>query len=677
MVDLIPIQRQVRPGTQARGRVSPNAFQNANPSAGLARVAGAASQVALTVDHHEQERLERDRKAKLGALRNQQKRHSALGIQEDFNTLKQSAEPGAPDFEENFQGLVAKRRQAALDAIGEDDPEARSLIEQDFDNLAFPFIADAQEFAAAERVRHRTELVDGSLQALGNSIVSSPDRFDAFYSQGLESIEAASPDLSPKGRQALLDGWRETSSMAAFNGMLEVDPQQALEDAQSKRFDKFWSPETKARAINSAQAEIKRREAEARARQAEVVDFRLADLEIAVRRGDAGEQELAAARKAGLFDKKPQKLVQLTTIADGVLADQIKEAEEAAELQLKLSSGTGLDSQDEADKAWGARTKQLDESNEQASLDHIAVFAAETGYVPTAMKRLVKNAERVDNPEQLALAAQTHDTLQASAPGADSGAGDRVALVSALVNDAGVDYEEAATQVLSGVPDSRVLQEREALLKEQKKKGNQIDFDEEAASRIPGLEGFFGGNRTSPGIATEMQSKYEQLFKLSGDQEVALAAAAEQMKREWGPSVFRDGNAMRYPPERYMPPALRQLGSDALKSVVDGDISPALSAQGLEGDYVLAPDVVETRKRAARGKPPAYRVMIQNDFGAMIPLADQNGDLVLYELPDNQAAVESDAYKKAVGTQRDILKRRGGVPELSEFDETAAEARFP
>ena len=53
-----------------------------------------------------------------------------------------------------------------------------------------------------------------------------------------------------------------------FNGMLEADPYQALEDAESKRFDSLWSPEIKARAINSAQSEIKRREAEARAQQA-------------------------------------------------------------------------------------------------------------------------------------------------------------------------------------------------------------------------------------------------------------------------------------------------------------------------------------------------------------------------------------------------------------------------
>ncbi|MGI9492285.1 MAG: hypothetical protein ACR2QF_07810 [Geminicoccaceae bacterium] len=269
MVDLIPIQRQVGPSVRPRNRVAANAFQNADPAGGLAEVAQAGAQLALTVDRKEQERLERERQTKLGALRNQQRQQSTLGLLEDFNNAKNEIQPGADGFYDDFKkNAIAKRREQVLAAAG-DDAETKRVLAEDYDRLALPVLADAQEFQAAERVRHRTDVLQGSLQSLGNAIVSSPDRFNAFYAEGLDSINNASSDLSPKGRAALLESWQESASMAAFNGMLEADPYQALEDAQSKRFDRHWSPEVKASAINKAQSEIKRREAEQRAMHAE------------------------------------------------------------------------------------------------------------------------------------------------------------------------------------------------------------------------------------------------------------------------------------------------------------------------------------------------------------------------------------------------------------------------
>ena len=270
MSDIIPYQQQVGVSTQGRGRLSPNALQPADQAASIARIGDNVAQLALTVDQNERKRLERERQAKLGTIRNESRQQSTLGLLEDFQAAKQGAAPGADGFYESFKDTVGKRRQAALDLAGQ-DPDARAIVEEDFDRLALPFLADAQEFQSVERVRHRTDLLDGSLNALGNAIVTSPDQFDAYYQEGLASIDAASSDLSPDGRRKMLDGWKDSASLAAFNGMLEADPYTALEDAQSKRFDRLWSPETKARAINSAQAEIKRRETAAKVDQAEAM----------------------------------------------------------------------------------------------------------------------------------------------------------------------------------------------------------------------------------------------------------------------------------------------------------------------------------------------------------------------------------------------------------------------
>lgn len=270
MPDIIPYEQRVSPNVRTANRVGANAFQPAENATSVARIGEAAAQLGVTVDRRQQEQLAREREARIGTLRNESRQQSTLGLLEDFQSAKQNAAAGADGFYDGFKDVVDKRRSAAMDLAGQ-DPAMRQALADDFDRLALPFLADAQEFQAAERVRHRTDVLDGSLNALGNAIVSSPDRFDDYYQQGLASIDAAGADLSADGRRKMLDGWKDSASLAAFNGMLEADPRQALEDAQSKRFDRLWSPETKARAINSAQAEIKRRDAVAKAERAEAL----------------------------------------------------------------------------------------------------------------------------------------------------------------------------------------------------------------------------------------------------------------------------------------------------------------------------------------------------------------------------------------------------------------------
>ena len=215
MADVLPLQQRVGPTVSTPNRVGRDAFQSANPAAALSQVAGAASQVALTVDRKEQERLERDRQSKLGALRNQHRQQSTLGLLDDLQAARTNAQPGADGFYDGFKETVARRRQDAL-AMAGDDQAARQLIEQDFDQLSLSFLKDAQEFQAVERVKHRADVLDGSLNALGNAIVASPDQFRAYYDQGLASIDAASTDLSPDGRRKALDDWKNSASLAAF-----------------------------------------------------------------------------------------------------------------------------------------------------------------------------------------------------------------------------------------------------------------------------------------------------------------------------------------------------------------------------------------------------------------------------------------------------------------------------
>lgn len=656
MADVLPSYdrpgygQRVSPQVIVPDRVGAGTFQKASMARGLAQTGDALADAAMTVYGKEQERIEHARKVALGHARNEAMLRARQGLFDDFTTAKGAVEPGAPGFTDAFNAAVEKRRKAELDRIDASDQEARDLVGADFDQLAQSFQFDAMEFQAAERVRYRQQTLQDGLDVLGNVIVSSPERMDDFLAQGMASIDAADADLSPEGRAMMEQSWKQTAALSSINGLMSEDPGQVLADLREGRFDHLIEPTQKASAIAHAENEIDRLKAKA----IEAANFEIADLELAIHRGAASQEQIDAARKRGLFDKQPHRYVTLSLASDRV-AKGIAEAEAVAtSIRTRLASGYGLNSQKEADIGFAERAKFLDPNNSEQFSASVAQYAVDSGWLISPFKQKVINAERRPDADNLAEAAQIHASIKERAPWVDTGAGDNVALVTSLVADAGLDWDDAATQVVERLPDASTLKERTEKLKDMSISEEDLQNN---AGKEAGLDAWFG-ETTVPEMMPEYRRRVQAIYKLNGDEATAKSVAAQLMNQTWGLSVFRDGKAMKYPVERYKPPSGRAMPDDKYKEAVDGEILGMLNGLGIgDRQWRLEVDEAATKDRAREGKSPAYQIRVENQFGALVPIPDDEGKPVLFFPPNDEELQATPAWKSMMKNQREKLRR--------------------
>jgi len=657
-------QRQIRPSGQAPVRTI-DARTGGEAQAATARLSDVARQGfdaglqrVRSGEIAEQRRLEKEaaeaaeleRRRQLATDITKRTTDATIEFEDQYAQLRQNAPEGGAGFREGVEGFLDQRIEGMLGEV-EGDPEAHFNLSQKLTGIRQRMVLRASTDERAAALSHAENTFSSGMDALSSAAVSNPGELDSYIQQAIAMIDDQSPFMTKEERTQSSQKAKSVLANSAISGLIESDPHSVLEDLQGGRYDGLIDGGDKATAIRKAKASKKRILAEIKAGAAKQADFRTADLELGVRRGELSHADIMNARNEGLFDKKPSKFTQLMNIADGIVEDETEQAEENEALQNKLASGLGLDTQTEADKVWAQRASLLED--DASPIDHVTQFAEDTGFIPTQAKRIIKNADRMANPDQLALSAQMYSSISKAAPGADTGAGDRVKMVSTLVEDAGMSYEDAATQVLSNMPDASVALSRKEELKDQ-----EIDFDEELQDRLE-LEGFFGGSLTDPVMVGEMERKYKTLYQMSGNQEMALSTAARQLTDKWGASNFRDGSAMRYPPERYIPKSAGNLNGEQFREIVDTEVKQGLEAAGIEGNFRLEADLQDTRKSLAAGGKPIYRVMVENDFGALVPLADENGDIVRYSLPGDKEVAESPLFQSLVAEQEKELGKRG------------------
>lgn len=657
-------QRQVAPSGQAAVR-SVDSRLGGETQAATARLADVAAegigrglQRVRAGEIAEDRRLEKEaadaaeleRKRQQSTFLTKTTTDATIELEDGYQALRKNAPEGGAGFRQNVEGFVDGRIEEMLSEV-EDDQEAHFNLSQKLGGIRQRMILRASSDERAASLAHAENTFSSGMDALSTAVVSNPDELESYMEQAAAMIEDQSPFMTAEERTESAQQARSVLANSAIAGMIESDPQGVLDDLNGGRYDKLIDGGDKATAIKNAKASKKRREAETKNAISKQVDFRIADLELGIRRGNLSHSDLTQARNSGLFDKKPSKFSQLMTIADGIVEDQTEQAEENEALQSKLAAGLGLDNQDEADKVWAQRASLLSEGT--SPIEHISQFAEDTGFVPTEAKRIIKNADRMNNAEQLAVSAEMFSAVSHSVPGADTSAGERVKLVSSLVDDAGMSYEDAATQVIAGLPDANIAKIRKEEMKEQ-----SIDFDEELQNRL-GLEGFFGGGLTDPVMVAEMERKYKTLYELSGNQDMALSTASRQLEESWGASSFREGQAMRYPPERYIPKAAGNLSGEQFHEIVNAEIKGSLGQAGIDAAFRLDADPLETRKSLAAGGSPIYRVMVENDFGALVPLTDDQGDIVRYTLPGSKEVAESPLFQSLIENEKKALSHRG------------------
>lgn len=513
----------------------------------------------------------------------------------DFQEAKQSAPSGAAGFLDQFGGSLQEDVDQFVGQIPEDDEEGRAAVRDRLTRLRTTFIGPASGFEASEQLRHRTEQTSKALTNLGNLAVSDPDQYQAYLAEGRQAI--ADSDLTAEGKDRARGAFDQSLTSAVLEVEASDDPDGLIERLGEGEFDELITPQIKTRALRAAEVERERR-----ARAAEKA------------------QRARAEQEAVQVDQQ-------------VTLD-------------KLGTGFGLDDQKEADLAWRALVEQTsggdpERAQEFATPENITTFAAAAGFVPSGIDHVLASAERVQNPQLLADAARMQAALDTGAPGVRTKAGDRVEMTLQLAQLAGTDLQDAASQVINNLPDPKMRDVR-------REEFNALKLDpvkqaqDTALATGTGFFGLFGfGERdVPPELAVEFEDSMALLYELSGDVDTARESAAGLLAKQWGASSISGQEELtRHPPERFAPPAAANLSNEQFASVLRDDIQDQLEAIQVpvgETAFTLRADT-GTQGALERGELPSWLVMVENDFGAMVPLRiEQTGQLLRYQLPTNQ-----------------------------------------
>ncbi|WP_299444684.1 hypothetical protein [uncultured Rhodospira sp.] len=399
-----------------------------------------------------------------------------------------------------------------------------------------------------------------------------------------------------------------------------------------------------------------RRSAIAEGRQ----EVELADLETAI--SDAGSlPELDALRKTvdamqeqgQLGADRQDERVSFVKQINARRRALASETEDTVLALQNYNSGTGSDSQREADLAWGALKDQLvtDPDDTDRIVDAVAEFSMRSGFVPTPIQRVVTNAERVDDPALVAQAAQIHDRIRTFTQGASTGAGDRVKAVSSYVELMGVPYDQAASLVLRTAPDQRTIEQRREVLRSADSPLKELDTDDEVRLLFPSSQ-FIGGGLGEADIPGSVRREYEDAvsrgYELTGDMDVSKNMAARTIRERYGETFVGTDGRRRLspnPPERHFPGASNLYLTTEQKSlIVNSEIDGALEAMGVAPADIVGPDGEElssdttryslepdgrTQREVDAGGRPSYQVRVRNSLGILVPMyvRDENGSI--------------------------------------------------
>lgn len=254
----IPVyQQQVAPRGNAVAAQGPNLAGEFNLlSNSLARAGDAWSR-----------KLAADAAADAGAISSQAE---AFWAQEELKR-RQSVQPGAPDYTESVMRDFADYRKGQEQRASSET--ARAFLRERFDSLENRLRLSSVQFEAQEGVRRRISVNETANDEGFKTVRAKPELFTEILAARRAAILASG--LDPQVTEQLLEQAQAGLASAAAITFVEKDPRKALEalrkapgESGLTAVEALPSRQREA-AISMAETEIRRLEAEERARQAE------------------------------------------------------------------------------------------------------------------------------------------------------------------------------------------------------------------------------------------------------------------------------------------------------------------------------------------------------------------------------------------------------------------------
>lgn len=554
-----------------------------------------------------------------------------LELQQTAKTPDGFGEIALKDFDDASQQL--------LDST--DNPLVQSFLDRRISDLRESEIGQAARWESETRLRR----IDGDLgqaqNTYANLVFSDPRQFESALADANAAIDVAGLPLPmADARRASV---RSALGRSMVYGLVEKDPWSTAKRLQDGEFDALLDDQARITAFNAAQSEVHRREAEARAQQAE---------QRAIAKAVEKERQDA--------EKKQIALVQALNL---------------------VGSGAPLDPRSTEDRkavdlAWETKAETVPERERLAAL---VQFSGQVGMVPDAGKRLIRGMLRSSDDQSVLAGVEFVGRLKTVNPDLerDFAAQDLQVAQSVLAQTSGgVDAQTALRRHREGrqVDDPTRL----ARLAQFKK---ELDADPDGAAvalrSATGGEAdwaaLLGGEWVSnAAVPAEAAAHFNELrrdeYVRTGDLAAATRFAANSMKNVYGVSELTGGRAIsKYAPEQlYGSPKLSvRENAEWIREQAKADAAKVLG-EIPDGVVTLTPG----RRVGPDGRRPAYIISITKPDGTIVT-PERNGRPLLFvpdfkattaqKRLDDEAAAPRDAARADKRDQVEGFKARGGT----------------
>lgn len=626
-------------------------------------------------------------------------RLQAATMQAQYETEVQTQiaelDPTAPDYEQQVQAVTAATRNDFIQRAEFQTQEIAEAFSAQLEITNAGLLGRAVGERRQVMAQEALELAEGHINTFENQVRADPEAVDLYRQatqRRLDELEGVIPHEQHDNIQRGMDaaairgealGLADEGRYQAARSLLDGEDAQRLISGSGQQ-----TIRNQIRTIRNQRRSDARRAA---ALTADQLDLQIAQAST-IGELDAVEQDFQALQERGAFASNPGAAATLQRRLDNQRSAFVEESRAQTEALERYSSGLGHDTQEQADRAWQELYGQDAPESTAQLADRVGRFTEQSGRLPTPIEQMIDRAERSSNADQLALAAQVVDNVDARTNGAvDTGAGDRIEQVRTRARTLGIDYTAAAQQVLDLSPgDRQEIERRREVFDQEILPDTSPDVMVDELNDVFGsgghLFGTFGG-LTADDIPAEAFTFFEQAFRqayeLSGDQDLARRTAAEQTRRRYGVSDLAGPasgpGVMANPPERHMGNAQtrQRFTRDQLSQIARTEVQGILGEAGIFGEdfasvdadippWQLVPDD-QTERDLRNGRQPTYGIYIRNRFGALVPArpVDENGvpgSPLRFAVPNQTELQDNPLYRDLV-EQQDAEDRRDRIQQ--------------
>lgn len=579
------------------------------------------------------------------------------------------------DFDESADQLVTAH----------DNPRVQAFLGQRLNELRSNEEIESDGWAAATMVQ-RTELKTVEVMSkLSNVLANNPGQYAAVMAD-YEAAIAAAGLPAVNAERALITG-RAKLSDAAIDGLIFKAPYEAKKQLGAGAWnDRGIDVAAK---LNRADAEIKQREAEARAKQVAASAAVVAGLSVKINQlgngqGDDVRQEDIDAIKGSLT---PSAWADLQRQFDDARARRAAAEGDRAEVATILQMGGSIDPGNTKQvKALDgffrnsvlpeieAQTATIPEAQRGAAQTaRVLAFVKQQGVVPETLRAGVRTALRSGTPEQKAQAAQTVEQIKAVSPRAlldlDDETLRQANLISSYV-DAGATAADATRKA------EEVLRQSDGVSKDL---GQQYDVAAKESPVGPWLSQKMGtiwswSYPTVPGVVeSEVRALERSEFQRNGGNlEAARRTALDMVSKRFGvTNINGEKTVTRNPVEQHY--ALPWLSPSQTAAAVKAEAVEDIRSGGAT-DGVLTSDRVRVLPYPAKGVVaadgrPAYAIEVQDSAGNWTVQMDEDPKSLTFGLPKpwapslaKEKAKRDAAVKEAIEQAKALRDGTGTAP---------------